>query len=232
MKTAARRALLPLLLLSLAIPAGAQNYYVYSPRPAVPGEKGTGGILVREIEIRRGDTLSGISRQYSGRGSYYPQILLFNDIRNPHRIREGEQLRVPVGRSDAAQPPRAASAAQPSQRPQPQAATAVQPSLSSPTPAGRQPDELSLNELKTSTAPKKSARSGRAARKKSVTSANRRRAAAVRKQFDRAQASFRRGEWATALARYDRFLADHPASPLAAEASLRKADCYLKLSGQ
>lgn len=193
---AARRALLSLLLISLALPAGAQGDYIYAPRPAAPGEGGgANGILVREIQIRKGDTLSRISRRYGGRGSYYPQILLFNDIKNPHLIREGELLRVPVGRSEA----------------------------------GRQPGELSL---KKGTPPKKSARSGRAAGKRSGSSAARRQEEAAGRQFERAQAAFRRGEWSTALARYDRFLADHPDSPLAAEASLRKADCYLRLSGQ
>ena len=50
--------------------------------------------------------------------------------------------------------------------------------------------------------------------------------------YDRAFAAYRRGDCKTALELFDRYLAEQPASSQAADASLYKADCYLKLSGQ
>lgn len=74
--------------------------YLYTPKPS-GGEPVADGVLVREVTVKRGDTLSHISRQYSGRGHYYPQILLFNEIKNPHRIRPGQVVRVPLSHKAA-----------------------------------------------------------------------------------------------------------------------------------
>ena len=69
--------------------------YLYAPRPADGAEPGE-GVLVREVTVKKGDTLSHLSKRDSGRGYYYPQILLFNEIRNPHRIQVGQVVRVPL----------------------------------------------------------------------------------------------------------------------------------------
>jgi LysM repeat protein len=91
--------LLPgLLVLLLYSPASAGENFLYLPNPVekevipLPGE----GVLVRKIIIRPGDTLSILSRRFSGKGTYFPQILLFNKIRNPDRIYAGRELLVPV----------------------------------------------------------------------------------------------------------------------------------------
>ena len=55
--------------------------YLYSPAP-VEGEAVGDGVLVREVTVKKGDNLSRISKRYSGRDYYYPQILLFNEIKN------------------------------------------------------------------------------------------------------------------------------------------------------
>jgi hypothetical protein len=78
--------------------AWADEYFQYLPssletESTPPGEE---GILVKKITIRRGDTLSNLSRHYAGRGYYYPQILLFNKISDPNRIFAGRELLVPV----------------------------------------------------------------------------------------------------------------------------------------
>jgi LysM repeat protein len=81
-----------------SISAWADEYFQYLPssletETTPPGED---GILVKKITIRRGDTLSNLSRHYAGRGYYYPQILLFNKISDPNRIFAGRELLVPV----------------------------------------------------------------------------------------------------------------------------------------
>lgn len=50
--------------------------------------------------------------------------------------------------------------------------------------------------------------------------------------YDQALSAYQRNEYAAAVALFDRFLAENPSSPLAAEASLYKAECYLKQSRQ
>lgn len=65
---------------------------VDSAAPPLPAE----GVLVKKITIKQGDTLAALSRQFSGKGVYYPQILLFNKIRNPNLIYAGQELLVPL----------------------------------------------------------------------------------------------------------------------------------------
>ena len=52
------------------------------------------------------------------------------------------------------------------------------------------------------------------------------------KLFERAIKAYRQDDCRTALELFDRFLADYPSSALAADASLYKAECYLKQSNQ
>lgn len=81
-------------------PVLAGEYLLYQPNPVEsdaspqPGE----GVLVKKITVRRGDTLSALSRQFSGKGTYFPQILLFNKIRNPNLIYADQELLVPLSR--------------------------------------------------------------------------------------------------------------------------------------
>jgi hypothetical protein len=81
-----------------AFSANADEYNLYRPEKVQsnnipsPGD----GVLTRTIFIRKGDTLSRLSRRYGGRSSFFPQILLFNRIKNPDLIYAGDLLRVPV----------------------------------------------------------------------------------------------------------------------------------------
>jgi TolA-binding protein len=52
------------------------------------------------------------------------------------------------------------------------------------------------------------------------------------KLFEAAVKSYRQDDCRTALEQFDRYLADNSGSPLAADANLYKAECYLKLSAQ
>jgi outer membrane protein assembly factor BamD (BamD/ComL family) len=57
-------------------------------------------------------------------------------------------------------------------------------------------------------------------------------AASGQKLFESAVKAYRQDDCHAALELLDRYLADHSGSPLAADATLYKADCYLKLSAQ
>lgn len=93
-----------LIVCSAAVQSTAGEYYLYVPHEVKKAKipAGENGILVKEIVVRRGETLSGLSRKYSSRSSWYPQILLFNKIKNPNRIYAGHTLRIPVRKEGAA----------------------------------------------------------------------------------------------------------------------------------
>jgi TolA-binding protein len=209
-----------LLLLALALPAAAGNYLLYSPEAVSPEETGAikEGVLVREIEVHRGDTLSGISRRFSGRSSYFPQILLFNQIKNPNLIYSGATLRVPLPRGD--KPAKRTAAA-------PDAAIPTPAREAIPTPTTTQDVSASdLSPASNDTVDKRPKSGQKTTRQKERLSTTK----AGRKLFHRAVKAYRREECSRALALFDRFLSEYPSSPLAADASLYKADCYLKQS--
>jgi TolA-binding protein len=56
--------------------------------------------------------------------------------------------------------------------------------------------------------------------------------AAAQMLYERAVKAYRQDDCRTALDLLERFLTAYPASPQAADVSLYKADCYLKLSGK
>lgn len=220
------------LIFSLAAPAWGEQQYLYSPKPVGPEEQSQAkeDILVREVPVEKGDTLSGISRRFSGHGSYYPQILLFNNIKNPNLIYAGSTLRVPVGKGGAAESSEAAS-----------------------VPSVRKKSGRHIGKKKAEVRKKgalerhKRVGSERQLRGKQPLGEERARAArntpgassapstgeeAGRKLFAQAVNFYRQNDFRTALELFDRFLTANPGSPLAADASLYKAECYLKLANQ
>ena len=94
----------------------AGDYLLYTPQktdqtlaPANPAD----GLLVQSIVIRQGDTLKKIAKRHIGKGSYFPQILLFNQISNPDLIHTGRSLLVPVSeKGTTVHSPRAKKAAE------------------------------------------------------------------------------------------------------------------------
>jgi TolA-binding protein len=52
------------------------------------------------------------------------------------------------------------------------------------------------------------------------------------KLFEQAVKAYRQEDYRSALGLFDRFLADNPSSALAPDASLYKAECYMKLASQ
>jgi len=266
------------LIFSFAVPVWGEQQYLYTPKPASPEEQGQGkeGILVREVPVEKGDTLSGISRRFSGHGSYYPQILLFNDVKNPNLIYAGSTLRVPVGKGLEAETPEARPAPSARKKARRHAGkkahravqatpSAVLPSrhkerpATSKTPSGDQTMELSPSDLKRldvghekkagvrkKRAPEQHERVNVRTQKRKQTVVEERATGeapgassaplpgeeAGQKLFAQAVKAYRQDDFRTALELFDRFLTGNPGSPLAADASLYKAECYLKLSNQ
>ena len=201
---------------------GWGQQFVYVPKPAGAEDKAqkADGVLVQEVPVRKGDTLYGISRTFSGRGSYYPQILLFNDIKDPNLIYPGTVLRIPLPRSGVVVP------------------TAIPRTSSQPsgTPSAGPAGAVSATSLKSADNidEKKRDVRGKAAVPAHMPKQAGAAAAATPEQrlYERAIKAYRQNDYRTALELFDRFLADHPSSDLAADASLYKAECYLKLSNQ
>lgn len=260
-----------LLLLSLVSPVQGQQY-LYSPTPVGPEETAPAkdGVLVREVPVEKGDTLSGISRKYSGHGSYYSQILLFNDIKNPNLIYSGDTLKVPVTREQGAEEARTVAPAQKEKgAARPGKKARRHHAKAAPKPAkqhaarqaGKPATELSLDELKRLEGGKEKrhpakrrvaegthggGKPAKAPVAREAVAVQSRPAVAARegqqkvtatapsgqRLFEQAVKAYRQEECRAALDLFDRFLAENPASPQAADASLYKAECYMKLSAQ
>ena len=187
---------------------------LYVPKPVGADEKiqKNDGILVQEVSVKKGDTLYGISRSFSGHGTYYPQILLFNDIKDPNKIYPGNVLKIPVSRRGEA-----VQAANPKVSKRPAAAPLSGQAVDAPA-----------------TVPKKDETIGdkkRDARNKAAVPADGQKQPATavsgQKLYERAIKAYRQNDYPTALELFDRFLADHPSSALAADASLTRQNAIL-----
>jgi len=221
--TPSTRLILFLFLFSLLpLVAESSEYMLFSPRP-IEGElllpeRGK-GILVQRITIKRGDTLSQISRDFSGKGSYFPQILLFNNITNPDLIYTGKELLVPVSKLAASSK-----------------------STSSEKPVSAPEHKKSLRKKQRDDMP--AAKTVVPSKRKQSTGAEKQ---LTRKQlpgsempvnngeqdsYSKAVTAFGREDYAKALTLFSRFLERYPSSSMAADASLYKAECLLKLSAR
>lgn len=235
-----------LLLFSLVSPVWSQEEdLIYSPRAASPGEKKPpkDSILVRKVPVKKGDTLSRISRKYSGHGTYYSQILLFNNIKNPNLIYAGKTLKVPVTKPQLFEAGKGEQAN-------------IDKELSSgelkPLDQGKQNKKAAREEVEkhspervsheqASVTPPAETTTGRkittakepqlpVADVKDESQTVAADATPAQKLFEQAVRAYRQDDCRTALVLLDRFLTENPASALAADASLYKAECYLKLS--
>ena len=181
-----------LLLLGATASWGAD--YLYAPKP-FEGEAVGDSVVVREVTVKKGDNLSRIAKKYSGRDYYYPQILLFNDIKRPHWIQIGQVLRVPLSRKAAAGHGQQAV-------------------------VEKGPERKSLVQELAVEVPKKRVE------KQRPTAA----AKGERNAFNRGLEAYNKGDCKTAIEQFDRFINSYPRSVLLPEATLSRADCYLKLS--
>jgi LysM repeat protein len=246
-------------------PAWSQQYLLYEPRPVTSGQPVTPeeGILVQEIEVKKGDTMYGLSRKFTGRGMYYPQILLFNVIKNPNLIYPGNILKIPVSHKSLPISKRhAGSVHEASSRD----ATTVSGRLparvesdvkeqspavvETPTETGKS-RVLAVPDVKSSKAEKNRAVRGKgsvdagknaqvpvklgslpSSRKKGASPVSKGDAVKSQELFEQAVKAYRQDDCRTALELFDRYLVSNSDSPLAADANLYKAECYMKLSTQ
>ena len=213
-----------LLAVSLAAPAFGEKFYLYTPGQATGEEKTSPGdaVLVQEISIKKGDTLSALSRKFSGKGYYYPQILLFNDIKNPNLIYAGDTLKVPVSSNEVRQHETDAATVTKARRMKKSGKAAGKRAAKA-----RKSDSMPLSGA--DDAGKSVITAGNQLHS-SPPSATETRTDA--KLFEKAMKAYRQDDCRAAIELFDRFLADNASSPLAADASLYKAECLLKQSGQ
>lgn len=222
----------------------AEDYLLYEPKPAT-GEQTAPpvgeGVLVRSVTVKRGDTLSRISRRYIGKAWLFPQVLLFTKIKNPDLIYPGEKVLVPVaaGRTveagketeekapvakrhrrrkapHAAKPHRAAQPQMEERKvPQPPRPEPAQPPRSVPAPV-RKPARIEPSpELPVETRAPESAPSTK-----------------EQALYQSAKRAYSAGDYRKAADEFQTFIARYPNSPLASDAALYRADSYLHLSGQ
>lgn len=217
----ARTLIASVALLTLAHTAEGARY-LYRPHPVDDQDQGSaqkGEILVEETTIQKGDTLFALARKHLGKGIYYPQFLLFNDIPDPNLIIAGRTIRIPLlNRQMHRQKERSARPAHPpaetgspllsTRLPEPVVPTQEDPATTPPSQPPREPAPPAPAPLPTPPDPRAS------------------------ELFAAAVSAYKGGDCRRAVELFDRFLAEAPASPLSADATLYRADCYLKLAGQ
>jgi len=187
------------------MPSGGADY-LYTPVPLDSDAVSTEGVLVREVTVKKGDTLYRLSRQFSGRGNYYPQILLFNELKNPNLIYPGEVLRVPVShRRDKVAAQRAGKKTDSARKKRPAPESSTAPGKGGIKASGR--------------------KIGAAA--PAVNDLN-----GEHSRYARIQETIKRGDCKGALPLLDNFISSYPNSSLLPEATLSRAECYLSISAQ
>lgn len=89
------------LALLLSFPAASEGGEYLLHRIPLDGQASSNvlgdDLVLKEVTIEKGMTLWKFARFNMGKGHYYPQFLVYNDIENPHRIYENKTLLVPVG---------------------------------------------------------------------------------------------------------------------------------------
>lgn len=223
------------LVLSLAslAPAGGAEYLRYAPQPSDgkpmsgPGE----GVLVKRITIEKGDTLYSLSRRFNGKGTYFSQILLFNEITNPNLIYAGNRLLVPL------QPGQGEGVMTPSRRVGPAAQgksggkhPAVSPAVSLEPKEKKQMAKVPS----ASVVPALPSRASQPVAPRPVSSPPAVRTFDENEQtlFEKGVGAYKSGQYQQSLDAFDRFLARYPESPLLPDATLYRADALMKMAGQ
>jgi nucleoid-associated protein YgaU len=213
------------LLVHVPSSAWCQQYlYLPTPVPAEGNAAPKDGVLVQDVSVQKGDTLYGISKRFNGRGSYYPQILLFNKISDPNLIYPGDVFRVPVTRKDHLAGTDKAAASENQGTPVQKPVTVAAPAALVTAESVGLENKKRLGKEKSAGPAKKHA----AGEKRAGTTTKE--TAAGQNLFENAIKAYRQDDFKTALELFDKFLAESPGSPLAADASFYKAECYLKLS--
>ena len=188
------------------VSSNCEEFLLYVPKPdtgkqapASPEE----GVLVKRVTVKRGDTLSLLSRKHIGAASYFPQLLVFNSIKNPDRISIGESILIPVQAGRKPWMKKSTKSSKVSKRAKGRRHHASRRSapLAGATVQQAQPAEM-----------------------QSMRSAE-------QQSYQRARRAYQAGDYQKAQELFSGFLAKFPNSDLAADASLYQADCFLHLSG-
>ena len=252
---------LPSLLATLLTPvlSCGEDFILYAPKPA-EGEQAPAspdkGILVRSVTVKRGDTLSELSRKFIGRASWYPQVLLLNSIENPDLIFTGDKLLVPVPSALAAAAEkkgaplkkhakggkrhgargkaagRHAGAAKPEAE-QPLQAVRPQPvkrEVVRSQPAKHEavrPEPATNEPVKRETAKPELPQTTRPEKPQQRLTAS-----DERGSFQQAKLAYLKGDYQAALELFSDFRSKYPSSVFSADVALYQADCLLHLSGE
>jgi|GEM_PF-346340 len=204
------------------------------------------GVSYREVTVHMGDTLYDISRKYRKEGSSYAKTLRFNNIENPDQIVSGDTIKVPLNREKKAKQltpvklPKAAAATAPKQHKiikvtDKPVCGLIQEVVKQPDPANNNKElplllqpaaKAAINPPSTQLHPVPAM----IATPQEQTFSNN--ATSGQQLFEQAIKSYRAGDCQSAIQLFGRFIAEHTTSPLAADASLLIADCYLKLAGK
>jgi len=232
---------LPCLLATLLVPvlSFGEDLLLYTPKPA-EGDRAPAspdqGILVRSITVKRGDTLADLSHKYIGRSSWYPQVLLFNDIKNPDLIITGDKLLVPVpsGQSAASESKVApevkhakAKKRHGAHRAKKHHEAAAKPDTVKPATAA--PESAKPEIAKPEGARRRISKAGASRTKRThVRSAS----TAEQESFLQAKLAYISGDYQKSLTLFSGFLRKFPKSTSSADAALYRADCLMHLSAQ
>lgn len=184
-----------------ATPAMAEDFLLYTPKPAAGEQAPTSpdqGVLVKRVTVKRGDTLSNLSRKHIGVADWFPQMLVFNSIKNPDLIHPGDKLLVPVPAGPAASAKKSAHI--------------------------KKRHTEKRHTARRSYSRRKAAAGHSIPQMQSVTPGE-------QASYRRAKQAYLNGEYRKALDLFSAFLRKYPHAGLAADASLYRADCFLRLSG-
>ena len=224
---------LPSLFATLLTPvlSSGEDFLLYTPKPAEAGQAPASpdqGILVRTVTIKRGDTLGDLSRKYIGRGSWYPQVLLFNNIKNPDLIITGDKLLVPVPAGQAATMEKKGAPerkhAKGKRHRGKRAAHRVAAKPETTETGAAQPKSSKRETFKRGT--------GKSQVAKSKTSSLQPGASVEQENYLQAKLAYISGDYQKSLTLFTQYLRKYPQSASAADAALYRADCMLHLAGQ
>jgi TolA-binding protein len=205
------------------------------------------GVSYREVTVKKGDTVYGITRKYSKEGATYSETLKFNDIDDPDQISSGDTIKVPLFREKkepkvkTAKPVKPLKPAVPESSKQQAAVKPVEKTVQKEKPTATKKPDAGLMVIP----PAKPAQpAAQATAKQPVAQPAPAQANCVppatfsnsstagQKLFEKAISLYRKGDCQNAIVLFNRYLAENANSLLAADASLLIADCYLKLSGK
>lgn len=209
------------LALLLSFPAASEGGEYLLHRIPLDGQASSNvlgdDLVLKEVTIEKGMTLWKFARLNMGKGHYYPQFLVYNDIENPNRIYENKTLLVPVGhvRDYAGK-----------ENLKGKQWTVSFADLAMLKATGKPIPEIPLKKVRDSRADVKAQpQPDMVVEKPPKSEINQ-----DQKDFAKAKARFDAGAYRQAAALFDAFVESHPDSALKDDALFYSAESHLKLS--